>query len=103
VARLKGTPSKIAVFLEESPDQPLNIGEAILKLKAFADKNPELAEAIQEVEAEVERNPNIAKQVQILSQAMQSRSPTVQNSDKLAEYIQNLFQGNNFFGSVTFN
>ncbi len=103
VLRLKGKSDKIASLLEGNQQQPLDYGEAVLELKVLADKDPELAKAIKEVEAEVQQNPDLAKMVQTLAQAIQSQPPTIQNSGKLAEYIKQVFQGNNFNAPVTFN
>jgi hypothetical protein len=55
VARLQGKSEKIAGLLEGSQQQPLDYGEAILELKALADKNPEIAQVIKEVEAEANK------------------------------------------------
>jgi hypothetical protein len=46
VARLKGKSNKIAGLLKRSQQQPLDMGEAVLELKALAEKDSELAKAI---------------------------------------------------------
>jgi hypothetical protein len=97
MTRLKGTPSKIAGLLEGSPEQPLDIGEAVLELKALADQNPEIAEAIQEVETQAknESNPEFQQKLQAIKEEagkLNNQQLFIQNLTKLAEKINNLNQ-----------
>lgn len=108
VARLKGKSDKIAGLLEGSQQQPEDYGKAVLELKALAYNNPELAKAIKEVETEAnkESNPQFQQQLQEIREEankLEGEEPNIQNYGKLAEYIKQVFQGNIFYGDVTFN
>jgi LPS O-antigen subunit length determinant protein (WzzB/FepE family) len=102
MVKLKGTSSqKVAGLLEGSPEQPLNIGEAVLEIKALAEANPELAEAIQEVEAEANKESNAEFQQKLQQKLQEIQEETnqlnnqqlvIQNLTKLAEKINNLNQ-----------
>lgn len=74
----------------------------VLELKAAADSDPEIAQAVVEVEAAVNNDQSeTAKEIQKLVQQINSH-PSVVNNAKLADQIQNVFQGNQFSGPVTF-
>jgi hypothetical protein len=98
VARLQGQSDKIAGLLEGNQQQPLDYGEAVLELKALADRNPELAQAIKEVEAKAnkESNPKFKQQIQEVREEadkLKNLQPTIQNLSKLAEKIGVVNQG----------
>lgn len=100
VARLKGKSGKIAGLLEGSQQQPLDYGEAVLELKALADKNPELAQAIKELETEAnkESNPEFQQKLQKVREEahkLEGKEPIIQNLAKLADKINNLNQAQN--------
>jgi hypothetical protein len=106
VARLQGKSEKIAGLLEGSQQQPLDYGEAILELKALADKNPEIAQVIKEVEAEAnkESNPQFQQKLQEVREEadkFKGQQPTIQNLAKLAEKIGVVNQG--VMKDTTFN
>ncbi len=97
VLRLKGKSDKIAGLLEVNQQQPLDYGEAVLELKALADRNPELAQAIKEVEAEAnkESNPEFKQKLQEVKEEadkLEGKEPIIQNLAKLADKINNLNQ-----------
>jgi methyl-accepting chemotaxis protein len=94
IGRLKGKSDKIAGLLEEDRQQSVNYGEAVLELKALADKNPELAKAIKEVEAEAEAsketNPKFKEQLHKVKKEadkFKEKQLNIQDLNKLAEKI----------------
>ncbi|MBD0301887.1 MAG: hypothetical protein ICV85_06800, partial [Tolypothrix sp. T3-bin4] len=63
---------------------------------------PEIAQAVVEVEAAVNNDQSeIAKEIKKLVEQINSH-PSVVNNAKLADEIKNVFQGNTFNDSVTF-
>ena len=86
--------------IEKAPEQPLDYGKAVLETEAAAKANPELAQRMQELVAMVETEPLLKDLVNSIKS--QTQQPTVINSQKLAEQIKNVFQGNTFTGPVTF-
>jgi hypothetical protein len=98
LGKLKGKSDKISGLLEGNQQQLLDYGEAVLELKALADRNPELAQAIKEVEAEAnkESNPEFKQQIQEVREEadkLKNLQPTIQNLSKLAEKIGVVNQG----------
>jgi hypothetical protein len=92
-----------APSLTSDEPQRLDYGQAVLELKAAADADPEIAQAVVEVEAAVNNDQSeIAKEIQKLAAEIKSQ-PSVINNVKLADEIKNVFQGNTFNDSVTFN
>lgn len=97
VLRLKGKSDKIAGLLEGNQQQALDYGEAVLELKALADRDTEIAEAIEEVEAEAnkESNPEFKQKLQEVKEEahkLEGKEPIIQNLAKLADKINNLNQ-----------
>jgi hypothetical protein len=86
--------------IEKAPEQPLDYGKAVLETEAAAKANPEIAQRMQELVAMVETEPLLKDLVNSIKS--QTQQPTVINSQKLAEQIKNVFQGNTFTGPVTF-
>jgi hypothetical protein len=86
--------------IEKAPEQPLDYGKAVLETEAAAKANPEVAQRMQELVAMVETEPLLKDLVNSIKS--QTQQPTVINSQKLAEQIKNVFQGNTFTGPVTF-
>jgi hypothetical protein len=86
--------------IEKAPEQPLDYGKAVLETEAAAKANPEIAQRMQELVAMVEMEPLLKDLVNSIKS--QTQQPTVINSQKLAEQIKNVFQGNTFTGPVTF-
>jgi hypothetical protein len=86
--------------IEKAPEQPLDYGKAVLETEAAAKANPEVAQRMQELVAMVETEPLLKDLVNSIKS--QTQQPTVINSQKLAEQIKNVFQGNTFIGPVTF-
>ena len=86
--------------IEKAPEQPLDYGKAVLETEAAAKANPEIAQRMQELVAMVETEPLLKDLVNSIKS--QTQQPTVINSQKLAEQIKNVFQGNTFIGPVTF-
>jgi hypothetical protein len=86
--------------IEKAPEQPLDYGKAVLETEAAAKANPEVAQRMQELVAMVETEPLLKNLVNSIKS--QTQQPTVINSQKLAEQIKNVFQGNTFIGPVTF-
>jgi hypothetical protein len=86
--------------IEKAPEQPLDYGKAVLETEAAAKANPEVAQRMQELVAMVETEPLLKELVNSIKS--QTQQPTVINSQKLAEQIKNVFQGNTFTGPVTF-
>ena len=86
--------------IEKAPEQPLDYGQAVLETEAAAKVNPEIAQRMQELVAMVETEPLLKDLVNSIKS--QTQQPTVINSQKLAEQIKNVFQGNTFTGPVTF-
>jgi hypothetical protein len=85
--------------IEKAPEQPLDYGKAVLETEAAAKANPEIAQRMQELVAMVEMEPLLKDLVNSIKS--QTQQPTVINSQKLAEQIKNVFQGNTFTGPVT--
>jgi hypothetical protein len=86
--------------IEKAPEQPLDYGKAVLETEAAAKANPEVAQRMQELVAVVETEPLLKDLVNSIKS--QTQQTTVINSQKLAEQIKNVFQGNTFTGPVTF-
>jgi hypothetical protein len=86
--------------IEKAPQQPLDYGKAVLETEAAAKANPELAQRMQELVATAETEPLLKELVNSIKS--QTQQTTVINSQKLAEQIKNVFQGNTFTGPVTF-
>jgi hypothetical protein len=86
--------------IEKAPGQPLDYGKAVLEIEAAAKANPEVAQRMQELVAMVETEPLLKDLVNSIKS--QTQQTTVINSQKLAEQIKNVFQGNTFTGPVTF-
>jgi hypothetical protein len=108
VGRLKGKSDKIAGLLEGTQQQPLNYGEAVLELKALADKDPELAQAMKEVETQAskESNPQLQQKLQEVREEvdkLKDKEPIIQiqNLSQLAEKIGVVNQG--VMNNTTFN
>jgi hypothetical protein len=86
--------------IEKAPGQPLDYGKAVLETETAAKANPEVAQRMQELVAMVETEPLLKDLVNSIKS--QTQQTTVINSQKLAEQIKNVFQGNTFTGPVTF-
>jgi primosomal protein N'' len=86
--------------IEKAPEQPLDYGKAVLETEAAAKANPEVAQRMQELVAMVETEPLLKDLVNSIKS--QTQQTTVINSQKLAEQIKNVVQGNTFNGPVTF-
>ena len=86
--------------IEKAPEQPLDYGKAVLETEAAAKANPEVAQRMQELVATAETEPLLKELVNSIKS--QTQQTTVINSQKLAEQIKNVFQGNTFTGPVTF-
>jgi hypothetical protein len=86
--------------IEKAPEQPLDYGKAVLETEAAAKANPEIAQRMQELVATAETEPLLKDLVDSIKS--QTQQTTVINSQKLAEQIKNVFQGNTFIGPVTF-
>lgn len=80
---------------QANEQQRLDYGQAVLELKAAADKDPEIAQGVLEVEAAAKADPKLAAQVQEVANTINSQQPTIQNLAKLAEKINNLNQAQN--------
>ena len=79
--------------IEKAPEQPLDYGKAVLEIEAVAKASPEVALKMQELVAIVETEPSLKDLIQSYTQ-----QPTVVNSQKLADEIKNVFQGNTIIG-----
>jgi hypothetical protein len=86
--------------IEKAPERPLDYGKAVLETEAAAKANPEVAQRMQELVAMVETEPLLKDLVNSIKS--QTQQTTVINSQKLAEQIKNVVQGNTFNGPVTF-
>lgn len=86
---LKSKSPNTAKAIELAPQQPLDIGQAVLELKA-ATKDPEVAEAVWEVEAAANQDPNpkFAAEVKAIVDRINSQPSIVNNFAKLAEEIK---------------
>jgi hypothetical protein len=73
--------------------QPLDYGQAVLELKAVADKDSEIAQAVVDVEAAAKADPKVAPKVEEIENTLKSEQPTIQNLTKLAEKIGVVNQG----------
>jgi len=82
--------------IEKASEQPLDYGKAVLETEAAAKANPEVAQRMQELVAMVETEPLLKDLVNSIKS--QTQQPTVINSQKLAEQIKNVVQGNTFKG-----
>jgi hypothetical protein len=86
--------------IEKAPEQPLDYGKAVLETETAAKANPEVAQRMQELVAIAETEPLLKDLLNSIKS--QTQQTTVINSQKLAEQIKNVFQGNTFTGPVTF-
>ena len=72
---------------QANEQQRLDYGQAVLELKAAADKDPEIAQGVVEVEAAAKGDPKIAAKVEEVANTLSSQQPTMPNLQKLAEKI----------------
>ncbi|MCF4967198.1 hypothetical protein [Nostoc sp. CMAA1605] len=74
---------------QEDTQQPLDYGQALLELKAAADKDDDIAQSVREVEATInqDKSPK-AEEIQKLAAEIQAQPSIVNNFAKLAESIQ---------------
>ena len=79
--------------VKENQAQPLDYGQAVLELKAVADKDAEIAQAVVDVEKAAKADPKVAPKVQEIENTLKSEQPTIQNLMKLAEKIGFVNQG----------
>jgi hypothetical protein len=84
--------------IEKAPEQPLDYGKAVLETEAAAKANPEVAQRMQELVAMVETEPLLKDLVNSIKS--QTQQTTVINSQKLADEIKNVFQGNTIIGGT---
>jgi len=88
-------------------DQQIDAGRAVLELDAATKSDPELAQSVANLAGAVQAEPTLAEAMPAYAEALQKAQPTtIQNFGKLAESLpalKNVFQGNTFTGSVTFN
>ncbi|UXE59928.1 MAG: hypothetical protein KA717_30215 [Woronichinia naegeliana WA131] len=84
--------------IEKAPEQPLDYGKAVLETEAAAKANPEVAQRMQELVAMVETEPLLKELVNSIKS--QTQQTTVINSQKLADEIKNVFQGNTIIGGT---
>ncbi|MCT7970399.1 hypothetical protein NG799_29220 [Laspinema sp. D1] len=85
--RIQAKLPKLAADLKRANLTPLDYGEAVLELKAAAQKDPELREAVQEVAIQAQADPQLADEIAKIRQTLKSQQPTIQNLAKLAEKI----------------
>ncbi|NEP58657.1 MAG: hypothetical protein F6K31_16840 [Symploca sp. SIO2G7] len=95
--RLRGKSPETAIAIEQAKEVPLNFGQAVLEVEAVAKTEPDIAEAVQQIEATVREDSQLAAAIQKVIEEMKSQ-PTDQNSGKLAEKINALFQGTTISG-----
>ncbi|NES19286.1 MAG: hypothetical protein F6K41_10240 [Symploca sp. SIO3E6] len=94
---LRGKSPETVIAIEQAKEVPLNFGQAVLEVEAAAKTEPDIAEAVQQIEATVREDSQLAAAIQKLIEEMKSQA-TVQNSGKLAEKINALFQGTTISG-----
>ncbi|BAZ27722.1 hypothetical protein NIES4074_01500 [Cylindrospermum sp. NIES-4074] len=101
--RQKQQAPTLTASIEANEPPRLDYGQAVLELISAAKQDPEIAQAVLDVEAAVNNDKSdTAKEIQKLAQEIKSQ-PSVVNNAKLADEIKNVFQGNTFNDSVTFN
>jgi hypothetical protein len=81
--------------IEKSPSQ-IDYVKTLEKIKPLVEKDPILAKQLADLVEAAKNDPNTK-----LSHFM-AQQPTVYNAGELAEYIENVVQGNTFHGPVTF-
>lgn len=98
--RLIGESEKLAGLLEASHQQPVNVGEVLIELKALEEKYPEIAQDMKELatEADKESNPQLKQKIQEFRDEAEKlkdedQQLTIQNNSKLAEEIGVVNQG----------
>ncbi|WP_413201252.1 hypothetical protein [Nostoc piscinale] len=74
---------------QEDTQQPLDYGQAVLELKAAADKDDDIAQSVREVEATInqDKSPK-AEEIKKLAAEIQAQPAIVNHFAKLAESIQ---------------
>lgn len=87
-----------ASAIELAPQQPLDIGQAVLEVDSAAKANPEFERAVRELAeaAKADPNPEIAekiKEIEKEADKLKYQQPTIQNLAKLAEKIATFNQG----------
>ncbi|NES23578.1 MAG: hypothetical protein F6K41_32835, partial [Symploca sp. SIO3E6] len=95
--RLRGKAPQTVIALEQAEDVPLDFGQAVLEVGEAAKAEPEIAEAVQQIGATVTEDSQLAEAIKKVVEEMKSQA-TVQNSGKLAEKINALFQGTTISG-----
>ena len=74
---------------QANEQQRLDYGQAVLELKAVAEKDTEIAQGVREVEAAVNKDDSAsAKEIQKLAAEIESQPSVVNNFAKLAEEIK---------------
>lgn len=85
------------VAIEKAPSQPLDYDKAVLEVESAAKAYPEVNQAVQELVAAAKADPKVASKIQELETNINSQpAVNINNHTKLAEFIKNSFQGNNF-------
>ncbi|NES25697.1 MAG: hypothetical protein F6K41_44095 [Symploca sp. SIO3E6] len=96
--RLRRKSPQTVAAIEQAEEAPLDFGQAVLEVKAAAETEPDIAEAVQQIGATVTENSQLAEAMQKVIEEMKSSPSAVQNSGKLAEKINALFQGTTISG-----
>ena len=81
---------KIATAIEQSNEQPLDYGQAVLEIEAAARSNSEVAEAMQELSVVAKAQPpsSLDKILQKIMESIESQSSNIENYGKMAEEIK---------------
>ncbi|WP_287267678.1 hypothetical protein [Moorena sp. SIO3A2] len=92
---LRGKSPETVTAIEQVKEEPLNFGQAVLEVKAVAEREPEIAEVVQAIEATVKENSQLASTMQKVIEAIKSQESNTQTFINTIEKVVNLAQGEN--------
>ncbi|KKD38025.1 MAG: hypothetical protein WAN66_13915 [Limnoraphis robusta] len=87
-----------ALAIEKVNETPLDWGQAVIDVKKTAETDPEFAKVVEDVEATIIEDADLRKRLEEIATTIKSQPATVNNSAKLAEKINALFQGTTITG-----
>ena len=96
---LKQVSPQTVTAIEKAPEEPLDYGKAILEVESVAKTSPELSQIMSELVKAIEAEPSFKELVNNTVKS-QSQQASVINNQKLADSINNVFQGNTIIGAT---
>ena len=86
---------RTAIAIKQAQTIPLNLEQTVIDVRAVAQTDLEVAEAVKAVETTVREHPELQQKI---AKELQSQPTIIQNSAKLAEKINAVFQSTSITG-----